>query len=240
MVYAFSKLTWIPLINKLLNIETKGLEKLSNKENYLFAMTHRGGLDFILALAKIVPKTNKKLFTIVHNHYYYAAWPISICYDFLKLSTNKTRKKYNDHLLTVIDKLKQGENVLIFPEGGYTHQKKKVLARGYTGVIRLAIKSKKKIIPIGLTGSDDVYKFPIGSKNPFKFNCKRKITMNFGDPFSVEKYFNLNLNKFNKKNKEILRRVTDDLMMQLSKLTNFKYRPDIVVTKSLFDFVRKV
>ena len=69
--------------------------------------------------------------------------------------------------------LKDGGNMLIFPEGTRCPENGKIL-RGKSGAALLAYKSEAKIVPIGIDGS---YKF------------RKKITIRIGKTLDVNSYF---------------------------------------------------
>ncbi|MDO5739681.1 MAG: lysophospholipid acyltransferase family protein [Ornithinimicrobium sp.] len=73
--------------------------------------------------------------------------------------------------------LKGGGAFGIYPEG--TRSRDGRLYRGKTGVAWLALEAGCPIVPVGLTGTDQIQ--PVGSKFP----SRAKITVEFGQPIEV-------------------------------------------------------
>jgi len=101
--------------------------------------------------------------------------------------------------------LKDGNIIGIFPEGGRSPDGK--IMRGKSGSIRLAILSKKPIVPFGISGAFDL--MPTGKTFP---RIQKKVVINIGKPIYYKKYYSKNLTK------KMLRGLTDNLMKEISQL----------------------
>lgn len=100
-------------------------------------------------------------------------------------------------LRTAINLVSGGKHIVIFPEGGRSHNDR--LRRGKMGAAMIAVKSNADILPIGIEGG---YK-------PFS-----KITVKIGEPISLEEYFD------KKPTANELQEITDKVLMpKLSELS---------------------
>lgn len=106
-----------------------------------------------------------------------------------------------------IPALKAGDLVGVYPEG--TRSPDGRLYRGRTGAVRLALLAGVPVIPVGVRGTDRVQ--PIGSHVP---KLGVKVSIKFGKPIDV---IGLTMDS------ATLRAVTDELMMEIQKLTGQEY-----------------
>lgn len=86
-------------------------------------------------------------------------------------------------IINVIAEVKAGRRYIIFPEGGYYHNRNEV-HEFLPGAFKCAIKSKSPIIPVAL----------IDSYKPFELNSIRPVTtqVHFLEPLYYEDYKDLN------------------------------------------------
>ncbi|HBQ20632.1 MAG: hypothetical protein A2Z91_07860 [Deltaproteobacteria bacterium GWA2_38_16] len=118
--------------------------------------------------------------------------------------------------------LKEGHLLSIFPEGTIPAEEdiprsaveaKTGLLKGKTGAIRLALKAKVPIVPVGISGTGKALcpeAVPRGEKLPIPKPVK--ITVKFGKPWDLSSYDHTPLTK------ELLRTLTDELMGKISAL----------------------
>ncbi len=78
---------------------------------------------------------------------------------------------------TALEVLRQGEAFGIYPEG--TRSRDGRLYRGRTGVAHLALTAGVPVVPVGLTGTEDLQ--PVGSRLP----RLASVTVQFGEPIAV-------------------------------------------------------
>jgi len=95
--------------------------------------------------------------------------------------------------------LKNEEMLMIFPEGTRNGMEKGVKPKN--GAIILAIKSGKPIIPVGVQGSFKIFK---------------KVKVNIGKPIDYSEY------KGQTSDKELMDKLTDDLMKEIVRLREEK------------------
>ncbi|MBI2645819.1 MAG: 1-acyl-sn-glycerol-3-phosphate acyltransferase [Deltaproteobacteria bacterium] len=120
--------------------------------------------------------------------------------------------------------LKEGHVLSIFPEGTIPAEEeiprsamepKTGLLKGKTGAIRLALKARVPIVPVGLSGTGKALcpeAVPRGEKLPLPKPVK--ITVKFGKPWDLSSYYDQPITK------ELLRTLTDELMSKISGLVD--------------------
>ncbi len=117
--------------------------------------------------------------------------------------------------------LEQGGVFGIYPEG--TRTRDGDLHRGHTGVARLALRTGAPIVPVGLTGTDEIN--PIDRKLPRLF---RTVRIQFGTPITADRYAGREHDKL------VLRQITDEVMFELQQLSGYVY-VDTYATKKAED-----
>jgi 1-acyl-sn-glycerol-3-phosphate acyltransferase len=108
-----------------------------------------------------------------------------------------------------IPALKAGDLVAVYPEG--TRSPDGRLYRGRTGVARLALAADVPVIPVGVLGTDKIQ--PIGARLP---RLGSGITVRFGKPMDFTG---------RSADRSSLRRITDEVMAEIQKLTGQQYVP---------------
>ena len=210
MAYPIAKLI-VPLIYRPWIRKVEGLENIPKDRPFIIASNHASYYDALLPAVIIVPRINKKIHPLVNSYYWrhfitrffldlWEAIPVYVGKE--KNAKEKNRKAFEKALSC----LKKEEMIMIFPEGARSKDGK--LKKAFTGVARLALKSKAPVLPLGVIGSDKV--LPIGAAFPRFARCEVKI----GKPM----YFN---NK--KQNEKIYQQITRTIMKQIAKLINQKY-----------------
>jgi 1-acyl-sn-glycerol-3-phosphate acyltransferase len=158
-----------------IKVNVSGLENIPRDKALIFASNHQGAADILLALAYLPVgfrfAIKKELFKIPFFGWYLKkAGYFSIDRE-LVLSAYRTVE-------TIVEILKQGESVLIFPEG--TRSRTGRLGKFKRGSLLAALKSGAPIIPIAVSGSFDI--LPKGSWviNP------HPIKMSVGKPIRIQ------------------------------------------------------
>lgn len=119
-------------------------------------------------------------------------------------------KKDDDAIKLAVKKIKHGFPIGIFPEG--TRSKDGNLHRGKTGAVRIALLAKCPIIPVGINNTYELW--PPNRKFP---KYKKEVVVNIGKPINLSKYHNKKISK------KLLRKITDEIMIEISNLSNQKY-----------------
>ena len=241
LVHLISRKTIFPLVKKLFNISCKKLEKIRPDKSYIFAANHQGALDLLVLSAIIVPHTNRHLSIMIHRNWYYLFYLLFSRWKAVKV--NPDEEGGGTAIEKGVELLTKGHNVLIFPEASEVGVLRKEMLRAFTGVIRLAIMSKKPIIPLGIKGSHEAWKFPQPIlpqlsnqllKDPlsiFYFNFSYPVQVTFGNQISFERYYHIDLSKKTEKNRKLLRRLVTELMIKIGKLSDQAYKHDLEYLK---------
>ena len=189
MVYPIGKLI-IPPIYKLWLRKVEGLENVPKDKPFIIAANHSSYYETILLHTILIPYLNKKIHAVGNSYY----WKNFITRIFIEwgggipvfVGKEKDSKKRNKQAFQkAIKYLQNGELVEVFPEGTRSVDGK--LRKAYTGVAKLALKSRVPVLPIGVIGTHKV--LPKGKFFPRFARCDVKI----GNPISFEKYYDRKL-----------------------------------------------
>ena len=213
MAYPIAKLL-VPLIYKPWTRKIDGLENIPKDMPFIIASNHASYYDALLPAVIIAPKINKKIHPLVNSFY----WKPFITRFFLDLweaipvyvGKGKNAKEKNMKAFEkALSYLKKGESIMIFPEGARSSDGK--LKKAYTGVARLALKSKVPVLPVGVIDSNKV--LPVGKMLPRFKRCEVKI----GKLIHFDKYSNRRIND------KLLEEITRSIMKEIAKLIGQKY-----------------
>ena len=106
---------------------------------------------------------------------------------------------------TALEVLGRGEAFGIYPEG--TRSRDGRIYRGRTGVAHLALTAGCPVVPVGLTGTQDIQ--PVGAKRP----RLAKVSIEFGEPLDfTNRYAGVPLGRAR-------REVTDEIMSAIQRLS---------------------
>jgi len=204
MVYPISKRILMPLIKLLLIRKIEGLENIP-KSRFIIAANHESYIDAIAISAAVVPHIYKKIsfpttrrgfFGLLLNHY--LVEKLIGC-----IPVNGAVEK-------LIELLKKGEIVFIFPEGVVNPAKK--LARAHKGVALIAIKAKAPVVPVGIKNSYEIW-----SKKQIMPLPKKIIEIKIGKPIYLREYYNKKLIA------KTLNAATVKIMKEIGKIVGKRY-----------------
>lgn len=132
-------------------VEVEGLEHIPKDRNVLFVGNHLSNFDFLVLLACLnvpvgfIAKVELKKIPLV------STWMEYIHCLFMDRSDMKQQMQI---ILQGIKELKEGYNLIVFPEG--TRSKTGKMLEFKAGTFKLATKSKVPIVPFTLIGTADV------------------------------------------------------------------------------------
>jgi 1-acyl-sn-glycerol-3-phosphate acyltransferase len=134
-------------------VKISGLENIPKDQAVIYAANHQGAADILIVLAFLPPgfrfAIKKELFKIpVFGWYLKKAGYFSIDRQII-LSAYRTVE-------TIIEIIKEGESVLIFPEG--TRSRTGELGKFKRGSLLAALKSGAPIVPVAISGSYNILK----------------------------------------------------------------------------------
>lgn len=208
MIYTILKCTAVPF-GLLFVKKVNGLENLPKDEGLILAANHSSYLDPIMIPAIFVKHYKRKV-RYLGKKELFSPWVMRKVHE-AGGTIPIDRGGDEEALKNAIKALGEGKIIGIFPEGGRSRDGK--LRKAKTGVARLALWGRSKVIPVGIKGSFDVW--PAGKKFP-KF--KRNIEINFGKPIEFKEYYDKKINK------KMLREITTMIMKEVAKLSSLKYR----------------
>ena len=212
MVYPIGKLI-IPPIIKLWLRRINGSENIPKDNVFVIAANHSSFLDDFSIVPIIVQCINKRVHMYCNDRFYknkllaaFLNWASCIPISIQTKNKQTNRRAFK----LAIKYLKKGEPVGVFPEGGRSIDGK--LREAKTGIAKLALTSKKPVLPVGIIGSYEV--LPKGAKFP-KF---KRFNIRIGKLIYLDKYFG------KENNKKVLKDVTTLIMKEVGKLIGQKYR----------------
>jgi len=216
------------LIHKKFSIQVSGAEKVDPDQNYIFAMNHQSIMDIPISYAILSPRTNIKINLFLSHIFYNIFFPLTVPLDAISINMNKGKnsriRNFNRAQLEIgVNKLRQGHSVLIFPEGGMDGALTSEIARGETGPVRLAVRTGVSILPIGIKGTNYAYPFTVSSNNPFKHRQEIPVKITVGEEICYREYANLDLEIYSRDKRTILRGLTEELMVSLSRLSGLPH-----------------
>jgi 1-acyl-sn-glycerol-3-phosphate acyltransferase len=153
-------------------VTVSGLENIPRDKAVIFAANHQGAADILIVLAYLPVNfrfaIKKELFKIpLFGWYLKRAGYFSIDRE-LVLSAYRTVE-------TIIEIIKEGESILVFPEG--TRTKTGELGRFKRGSLLAALKSGAPIVPVAISGSFNILRSGswIFHPCPVKFSVGKPI-----------------------------------------------------------------
>ncbi|HEY9497530.1 MAG TPA: lysophospholipid acyltransferase family protein [Terrimesophilobacter sp.] len=212
MFYWFMKnLIAGPILRTAFRPWVTGEENIPRKGGAILASNHLSFIDSVF-----LPLVIERRVTFLAKSDYYTArgikgWAIR---NFLKaagmLPIDRSGGKASEaSLRTGLGVLSQGEVLGIYPEGTRSPDGK--LYRGRTGVARMVLEGNVPVIPVAMIDTEKV--MPIGRRIP----KVRRIGIVIGAPLDFSRFDGMESDRF------ILRSITDEIMYELSHLSNQEY-----------------
>ena len=174
------------LFKILFRFSVEGRENIPKDKNFIVASNHTSNFDPpLLGVATKLPLTYMAKEELFRNKFF--GWLIR------KLGAFPISRGGNDigAIKTAFRLLKEGKDLVIFPEGGRS-KTKGMLKKGKSGAVMIAVKAGVGILPVGISAD-------------FKFRGKVKITI--GKYIDLSDYFSKKLST------EEIQKITDELLM---------------------------
>ncbi len=197
MVYPIFKYIAWPVFSLFIK-RIEGIENIQEKP-CIYVCNHLSYIDGPIILMLAAWRKNKKVYTFATNEKFLGWFWDTVFEHFGAIRVNGSVKKG-------IDKIKQGKQLALFPEGARSFTHKTQEAKHF-GLGVLALKTKVPIVPIGI----DTYHFwNRGQKIP---NFRKNIAITIGKPMR----FKLKQTQSN------YRRVTKEAMKEVKKLARVSH-----------------
>lgn len=201
----FKRIVLLPL--RLFLKKIGGIENIPKKGPFIVTSNYASYLDPWLIASVIIPLKNKKIHYLAKKGRFWDLSGDRIARDYFGLVLLEGRKE--EAFKDILNLLKKGSIVGILIEGDRSSDGK--LKKGKTGVAKLALEAKVPILPIGLVGTYDIAP---GKKLIPKL---RRAKMHIGKPIYLNKYYKRDINE------KLLRKLTNDVMHVISKLSGKPY-----------------
>lgn len=207
MAYAIGKRLVCPISNRFIR-KLRGFENIPKDRNFIAAANHESYLDHLFVVCTLTRKLNKKIHFLSKKEHFDS--PIKSAWHTYAGAIPLDREAGGKEALRwAIKALKEGKIIAIHPEGTRTTTGK--LMKGKTGIARLALEAKVPILPIGIIGTYKI--LPKGKFIPKLLRAE----MNIGKLMYFDKYY------MKKVTKQLLRKVTDEIMKEIARLSRQKY-----------------
>lgn len=175
-------------------VKKVGEENIAKEGAYILCANHRSNWDPPI----LVASTKRKMYVMAKEELFknnFIRWFAKKCCVF----PVKRGKMDLDSIKFSLKVLKEGQILMIFPEGTRNGMEKN--GRAQNGAAFMALKTGVPVIPVGIQGE----------MKPF-----HKVTLHYGKPLDFSEY------KSNKPEKEVLDKVSKEIMDNIIMLTNEK------------------
>ena len=183
LVAKIAKMVVNNYIKKYANITVNGIEKIDDvKKPRIFVCNHLSNSDG-LVLNKILKGK--------YDPYFIAGVKLDndsttrLGAMLVKKIEIKPNSPDKDSITKIVKAIKEGNNILIFPEG--TRSRTGAMIEGKKGILLFARLTKAKIIPIGMSGTDIL--LPVNTSGDMGAETwnKSDVVVKFGDPVELPK-----------------------------------------------------
>ena len=197
-----------PLFSLLYNADVGGVDNVPDRGPVIISANHRSFFD-TPALMLACPRP----VVFLGKAEYMDHWKTRYAFPALGMVPiqRQAARASMAALETAKGLLGAGRVVGIYPEG--TRSRDGLLHRGQTGVAHLALLSGAPIVPVGLTGTEDIQ--PIGAGVP---RWRGELSVTFGEPIWPQNYQSGGGRRRRKQ-------ITDDVMASIASMTDQERSP---------------
>jgi carboxylesterase len=216
--------------SKMNSLKVEGKKNVPNTGGVIFACNHQSWAD-AQVLGSSCPRIIHFIAKAMFKDFPVLRHLIDLNQGIYVTRAPKSKNKTKEELKNVIQALKQGKAVAIFPEGTIPGEEdiprravepETGLLRGRSGVIRLALEAGVPIVPVGVSGTGRAFPpeiFPRLEVLRLPGNTPMKIK--FGKPLYYKKYFGKDLGS-TVTGRKTLRELTNKLMKEISDIVDHK------------------
>lgn len=207
-LYRFAELTLRPVIALWFNWRFEGREHIPGEGPLLVACNHISYLD-PLAHGYMLVKSGRRPRFLAKNELYGNPIMRTLLHRTRQIPVERGSGSHAP-VEAAARALKDGDSVLVYPEGTVTTNADFSPMRGKTGIARLTLTSEVPVLPIAVWGSQHVW----------QRDGARGLT--FGRPIWVKAGPPLDFSQFEEQrdDPQTLRKVTDTVMDELTRLVN--------------------
>jgi 1-acyl-sn-glycerol-3-phosphate acyltransferase len=181
----------------------EGRENIPEKENFIAACNHINSLDYWF-IGNVLKRRLRRLRFVAALDSIRTAAQSGLLYYFSEpIIINRKTGDRKVILKKMMDSLKSGDIIVLFPEGD-TNRRKELL-KGKTGVAELALRSGRPVLPIGLRRLPRSTRRVVSIGKPLNFSKREE------DKKNDERYY------------EVLRKTTNTIMRKISMLSKKPY-----------------
>jgi len=204
LVY-FCKLVVFPVVNIFIK-KIEGRENIPQKNSFVVASNHINGRDHLFMVSLLKNRLEDLRFIGALDSLKILLFSGLLYYLSNTLIVNRKRPDRKNILKKAIKCLKEGRVIIIYPEGDTNSGPS--LLKGKTGVAELAIRTKVPVVPVGMRVKG-FFGREIRIGKPLYFLKEAKLLEEIENN---KKEYNL-----------LLRKTTDRIMKEISKLCNKPY-----------------
>jgi 1-acyl-sn-glycerol-3-phosphate acyltransferase len=206
--YRIAELTLRPIIAMWFNWRFEGSEHIPREGPLLVACNHISYFD-PLAHAYMLVKSGRRPRFLAKNELYGNAFMRALLHGTGQIPVERGSGSHAP-VESASRALKEGQAVLVYPEGTVTTSADYSPMRGKTGIGRLALASEAPVLPIAVWGSQHVWQRD-GARS---LTFGRPIWLKAGPPIDFSQF------EGRSDDSEALRTVTETVMDELTQLVN--------------------
>lgn len=208
-MYPFLYRQLVPVIFSPLLGKAEGLDNIPKEGGAVLVANHASYLDHFMVGIPVSTKLNRELFFLAKKEHFknklHELW-----HKNLKAIPLDRETGGKEAMKKATEILHQGHLIMIYPEGTRTLNGK--LNRGKPGAAKLALQAKVPIVPIGIHDTFEIW--PKKNKMP---KLGKRASCTIGKPISFEEFYG------RQNEKEVLMKITTQVMNEIGKLTGQEY-----------------